>query len=124
MEIGFAMCGSFCTFDQVFPIIELLRKHHSVTPIFSEVVMRTDSRFGTAAEHWQRATEICGKEPLHTIAQVEPIGPKAAGRADHCPLHREHPGEAGPQHRRRTRDHGRKKPSAEWSARSDCRFHQ
>ena len=76
MEIGFAMCGSFCTFDQVFPIMELLRDQHSVTPIFSEVVMRTDSRFGTAAQHWQRATEICGKEPLHTIAQVEPIGPR------------------------------------------------
>ena len=76
MEIGFAMCGSFCTFDQVFPIMKLLREQHSVTPIFSEVVMRTDSRFGTAAEHWKQATEICGKEPLHTIAQVEPIGPR------------------------------------------------
>ena len=76
MEIGFAMCGSFCTFDQVFPIMKLQREQHSVTPIFSEVVMRTDSRFGTAAQHWQRATEICGKEPLHTIAQVEPIGPR------------------------------------------------
>ena len=76
MEIGFAMCGSFCTFSQVFPVMEMLGKTHSLTPIFSESVIRTDSRFGKASEHWQRATEICGKAPLHTIAQAEPIGPK------------------------------------------------
>lgn len=76
MNIGFAMCGSFCTFSQVFPIMEQLAKKHTVTPIFSPVSFSTDTRFGTAAAHIARATAICGKEPLHTIAQVEPIGPK------------------------------------------------
>ena len=76
MEIGFAMCGSFCTFSQVFPVMEKMAKDHRIIPIFSETVMQTDSRFGTAAEHWKNALEICGKEPLHTIAQVEPIGPR------------------------------------------------
>lgn len=76
MNIGFAMCGSFCTFSQVFPIMEQLAKKHTVTPIFSPVSFSTDTRFGTAATHIARATQICGKEPLHTIAQVEPIGPK------------------------------------------------
>ncbi len=76
MNIGFAMCGSFCTFSEVFPVMELLSREHTVTPIFSQVSYTTDSRFGTAQAHIARAMEICGTGPLHTIAQVEPIGPK------------------------------------------------
>lgn len=76
MEIGFAMCGSFCTYSEVFPVMELLSRDYHVTPIFSEASYTTDSRFGTADEHIQAAMEICGTPPLHTIAQVEPIGPK------------------------------------------------
>ena len=76
MEIGFAMCGSFCTFSHVFPVMEALAKQHNVTPIFSEAVHAIDSRFGTAEENRRIAASICGKAPLHTIAQVEPIGPK------------------------------------------------
>ncbi len=76
MTVGFAMCGSFCTFSQVFPVMEALAKKHTLIPIFSPSTYSTDSRFGTAQEHIRRATEICGTAPLHTIAQVEPIGPK------------------------------------------------
>lgn len=76
MEIGFAMCGSFCTFSQVFPVMEALTKLYNITPIFSDAVCSVDSRFGTAEEHRRNAATICGKAPLHTIAQVEPIGPK------------------------------------------------
>lgn len=76
MKIGFAMCGSFCTFSNVFAAMETVASIHQVVPIFSHNVCTIDSRFGTAGEHWQRACGICGAEPLHTIAQVEPIGPK------------------------------------------------
>lgn len=76
MNIGFAVCGSFCTFKQVFPIMELLAKSHNVTPIFSHSTYTIDSRFGTAQEHIAKAEQICKKPVLHTIAQVEPIGPK------------------------------------------------
>lgn len=76
MNIGFAMCGSFCTYAKVFPIMEQLSREHQVTPIFSEASYTIDSRFGTAVEHIALTQKICGKEPLHTIAQVEPIGPK------------------------------------------------
>ena len=76
MNIGFAVCGSFCTFSQVFPIMESLAKEHTLTPIFSPVSYSTDTRFGTAEEHIRKAEEICCKKPLYTIAQVEPIGPK------------------------------------------------
>lgn len=76
MRVGFAMCGSFCTFAQVFPVMEQLAKTHELIPIFSPASYTTDSRFGTAQAHIRRAVEICGIDPLYTIAQVEPIGPK------------------------------------------------
>lgn len=76
MNIGFAVCGSFCTYAKVFPIMDQLAKEHTVIPIFSNASYSVDSRFGTASEHISRAFEICGSEPLHTIEQVEPIGPK------------------------------------------------
>ena len=76
MTIGFALCGSYCTYDRVFPVIESLSKENKVIPILSEAAYATDSRFGTA-EHWKRKLEeICGCPPLHLISQVEPIGPK------------------------------------------------
>lgn len=76
MNIGFAMCGSFCTYADVFPVMEQLTKTHSVIPIFSHSAYTIDSRFGTAQFHIRKATEICGREPLSSIEQVEPIGPK------------------------------------------------
>ena len=76
MKIGFAMCGSFCTYAQVFPVMELLVRDYDVTPIFSQAAATVDSRFGTAREHIAQAAEICGKAPLMTVPAVEPIGPK------------------------------------------------
>ena len=76
MEIGFAMCGSFCTYSKVFPVMEQLTRDHHVTPIFSDAACSVDSRFGTAREHMDTAEAICGTPPLHTIAQVEPVGSK------------------------------------------------
>ena len=76
MNIGFAVCGSFCTFDKVFPVMEALASQHTLIPIFSQVSYTTDSRFGTHETHIQKAEDICSRNVLHTIAQVEPIGPK------------------------------------------------
>ena len=76
MTIGFAFCGSFCTFEKVFPIVEALAKEHKIIPIFSPAAVETDTRFGLAGEHIRRITKVCGVPPLHTITEVEPIGPK------------------------------------------------
>ena len=75
MNIGFAMCGSFCTFEKAFAAMAEVASIHTVTPIFSQAAYTVDSRFGTAQAHFDRATALCGREPLHTIAQVEPLGP-------------------------------------------------
>lgn len=76
MNIGFAVCGSFCTYRTMFPAMEEIAKVHNLIPIFSHSAYTIDSRFGTAQEHIRRTEQICGKTPLTTIAQVEPIGPK------------------------------------------------
>ena len=76
MEIGFAMCGSFCTYADVFPVMEELAQSHRITPIFSFAAASIDSRFGEATDHLELAREICGRSPLRTIEGVEPIGPK------------------------------------------------
>ena len=76
MTIGFAMTGSFCTFAQVFPVMELLTKRYDVIPIVSANTALLDSRFGTAQDHWGELTRICGRAPLASIPEVEPIGPK------------------------------------------------
>ena len=76
MTVGFAVCGSHCTFSQMFPAMEELAKHHTVIPIFSQAAASTDTRFGSAREHLQRAEAICGCAPILTVAQAEPIGPR------------------------------------------------
>lgn len=76
MNIGFGMCGSYCTFSRVFPVMEELAREHRVVPVFSENVQRTNSRFGEAVEFYERATRITGVEPVCSILEAEPIGPK------------------------------------------------
>lgn len=76
MTIGFAVCGSFCTFSKIFPVMETLANEHRLIPIFSFASATIDSRFGTAKYHLARAAEICGEIPICTIEGSEPIGPK------------------------------------------------
>ena len=78
MRIGFAMCGSFCTFAAAFSALEqLAEQYDDIFPIMSEISQSADTRFGTAREHVDRMTRLCGKAPATSIVQSEPIGPKA-----------------------------------------------
>lgn len=76
MTVGFAMCGSFCTYARVFPVMEELAKAHTVIPIFSSVAASVDSRFGNSTDFLNRAEAICGRQVITSIAEAEPIGPK------------------------------------------------
>ena len=77
LKIGFALCGSFCTLERAVAQMELLAgMGHSLIPIFSDPVSRTDTRFGTAAYWREKVTVLCGRPPLTTLTEVEPIGPK------------------------------------------------
>lgn len=75
--IGFAVCGSFCTFKIIFEEIKKLKNMgYDIVPIMSENSYNFDTRFGDAA-HWREMfRDITGKSIIHTIPQAEPIGPK------------------------------------------------
>lgn len=77
IRLGFAMCGSFCTFKLVLEELERLAKDYDITPIMSQGAAFTDTRFGKAEDFRRRVAEICGREPITTIADAEPIGPRA-----------------------------------------------
>ena len=75
--IGFAMCGSFCTFSKALQQMKnLIDLGYDVLPIMSQNTYSTDTRFGKAEEMVKKAEEITGKKVLHTIVETEPIGPK------------------------------------------------
>ena len=76
-NVGFAMCGSFCTFKKVIPQIEeLVLLGFNVVPIMSGVSYSTDTRFGKAEDFIKQIEDITGKKIIHTISGAEPIGPK------------------------------------------------
>lgn len=77
IKIGFAMCGSFCTFDKAIEQMSLLKaKGAEVTPIMSQTAYTTDTRFGKADDINTRIESICRKSIIHTVEDAEPIGPK------------------------------------------------
>ncbi len=72
----FAMCGSFCTFENAITEMKRLRERYVLLPVMSETAYNTDTRFGTAESFHERIEEICGRKIIHTIPGAEPIGPK------------------------------------------------
>ena len=77
ITLGYAFCGSFCTIKQSLAALEqLCQLPIKVKPIMSEIVYKTDTRFGTANELIEKVEELCKEKIIHTIAGAEPIGPK------------------------------------------------
>ena len=75
--IGYAFCGSFCTLNQSLQIFKKLQDDgYELLPICSANVYTTDTRFGRAKDFCDSIEKICGKTPIHTIEQAEPLGPK------------------------------------------------
>lgn len=76
-RVGFAICGSFCTFAEVISVLESLRTAgYDLYPIMSKISYETDTRFGKASEINKRVETICERKIIHTIEAAEPIGPK------------------------------------------------
>lgn len=77
VRVGLAVTGSHCTIDETLPEIErLVKEGADVLPIISGAVETTDTRFGEAAHLINKLREITGKEPISTIKDAEPFGPK------------------------------------------------
>lgn len=77
IKLGFAMCGSFCTInDAVTEMAALKEMGYDITPIFSEVVSKYDTRFTNARELKEGVEALCGKKVISNLVEAEPIGPK------------------------------------------------
>ena len=77
IKLGYAFCGSFCTISQsVDALKKLNEKHFDITPIVSQAVATTDTRFGKCADIIEKIENICGEKVISTIKDAEPIGPK------------------------------------------------
>ncbi len=75
--VGFALTGSFCTFERVMVELERVKKTGAdVVPIMSRTAYETDTRFGTSESFRQRIEAITGNKIISTIRDAEPIGPK------------------------------------------------
>lgn len=77
LNIGFAFCGSFCTFSKAIEELQNLKNDgHNIIPIMSYNAYSTDTRFGKADYFRNRIEEICQNTIISTISDAEPIGPK------------------------------------------------
>ena len=81
IRVGFALCGSYCTYEQAFKAAEKLVEDYDLVPIMSETAARTDTRFGKAEEHLHRLQALTGRAPVTTVAGAEPLGPTAPMQA-------------------------------------------
>lgn len=78
IKIGFALTGSFCTFNKVFlEIQKIVDEGAEVYPIISYSVDNFDTRFGKSSYFKDRLKSITGKEIINTIVNAEPIGPQS-----------------------------------------------
>lgn len=76
-KVGFALTGSFCTFDKTIPqISRLIEEGADILPIMSFNSYNIDSKFGKAKDFIDKIENITGKKIIHTIEDAEPIGPK------------------------------------------------
>lgn len=77
IKIGFAMCGSFCTFSKAIEQMKkLITKDYKVIPIMSFNAYNIDTRFGKAKEFQNQIENICNEKIINSIEVAEPIGPK------------------------------------------------
>ena len=75
-RLGLALCGSYCSYEKLFAALPPLLERYTLVPIMSDTAAETDTRFGTAADHIRRLTELTGRRVVTTIAEAEPLGPK------------------------------------------------
>ena len=75
--IGFAMTGSFCTFERALEQMEeLVKRGYDVLPVLSFNAGSLDTRFMTAKHLRERIHTITGHDPIDSLVCAEPIGPK------------------------------------------------
>lgn len=76
-RIGFVFTGSFCTFRKTIEELKkIVKLNADVIPIMSEHSYTMDTKFGKAQDFINEIENITNKKILHTIQDVEVLGPK------------------------------------------------
>ena len=77
IKIGYALTGSFCTFEKSLLQMKKLKENGvEIVPIMSFNAYNLDTRFGKADYFRNEIEKLCGKSIISTIESAEPIGPK------------------------------------------------
>lgn len=77
IKVGFALTGSFCTFEKALLQIEnFISEGADVIPIMSFNARNINTRFGKAQDFVDKIESLTGNKVIATIEDAEPIGPK------------------------------------------------
>ena len=75
-NIGFALTGSRCTYEEIWPEVEKLREAGAeIYPIASQTVAETTTRFGVGSEIIAHFSALTKRPVITTIVEAEPLGP-------------------------------------------------
>ncbi|NLL47462.1 MAG: dipicolinate synthase subunit B [Firmicutes bacterium] len=75
-NIGFALTGSHCTYEEIWPQVEKLREAGAeIYPIASQTVAETTTRFGVGSEIIAHFSALTKRPVITTIVEAEPLGP-------------------------------------------------
>lgn len=76
-RVGFAFCGSFCTYSKAMEALEQVKaRFGDVTCVVSEAAAACDTRFGNAHDFMREMERICDRRVIDSILKAEPIGPQ------------------------------------------------
>lgn len=77
IRIGYALSGSFCTFEKSFLIAEkLVEQGAELIPIMSFNAAGLSTKFGTYQDNISRLEKITKRKVIKSIQDAEPIGPQ------------------------------------------------
>ncbi|MBQ2819413.1 MAG: dipicolinate synthase subunit B [Clostridia bacterium] len=75
-RIGVGICGSFCTFSQILPVLKTLSCSNEVTAVLSYSTQEIDTRFYRADDFKRDVINVTGRAPITTISGAEQVGPQ------------------------------------------------
>lgn len=77
-KIGFALTGSFCTFQKTIIELEKIKQieNTDITPIMSFNSYNFDTKFGKAHDFINKIENLTNHKIINSIQAAEPIGPK------------------------------------------------
>ncbi len=77
LTFGYALTGSFCTFEKSLEQMKIIISEGiDILPIMSFNASKIDTRFGKAEDFIERIEAMSGRKVIRTLEDAEPIGPK------------------------------------------------